>query len=359
MMDTTLLVVCLVNPHQALALNGPSWTALISAARRERLLGSLAAKIKDAGLLAALPERARHNLEDGVGNASFMALKLLWEVDRLSVALASLKCPVILLKGAAYIAAGLHAGEGRLAADIDILVPRSWLGPVEEALEQEGWAFLPHNAYDDHYYREWMHELPALRHTERGTELDVHHTIVPLTTRIKPDAEALIEAAVSIGAGPLKMLCPADMVIHNIVHLFLDGDFGLGLRSLWDLRQLLIEYGEQPNFWTHLVERSKRHNVERPVAYALACVEKIFSTPVDKGALATLKQSLPSLPQRFLMQWLLLTSLRAGRGRASLVVEGVRWCLYVRGHWLKMPPLLLARHLWTKWRLRKQSPVAG
>jgi len=27
-----------------------------------------------------------------------------------------------------------------------------------------------------------------------------------------------------------------------------------------------------------------------------------------------------------------------------------RFAFYVRSHWLRMPPAMLARHLWTKWR---------
>ena len=26
------------------------------------------------------------------------------------------------------------------------------------------------------------------------------------------------------------------------------------------------------------------------------------------------------------------------------------FAFYLRGHWLRMPPLMLVRHLWTKWR---------
>ena len=42
--------------------------------------------------------------------------------------------------------------------------------------------------YDDAYYRRWMHELPPLIHRERDRMIDVHHTILPLTARITPDA---------------------------------------------------------------------------------------------------------------------------------------------------------------------------
>jgi hypothetical protein len=35
-------------------------------------------------------------------------------------------------------------------------------------------------------------------------------------------------------------------------------------------------------------------------------------------------------------------------GRPSRKVT--RLGFYVRSHWLRMPPAMLARHLWTKWR---------
>ena len=29
----------------------------------------------------------------------------------------------------------------------------------------------------------------------------------------------------------------------------------------------------------------------------------------------------------------------------------LRFAFYVRSHWIRMPPFMLARHLWTKWRM--------
>ncbi len=55
--------------------------------------------------------------------------------------------------------------------------------------------------YDDLYYRQWMHELPPLVHGERGRMVDVHHTILPLTARPTPDAQALIADAEGWTAG--------------------------------------------------------------------------------------------------------------------------------------------------------------
>ena len=58
------------------------------------------------------------------------------------------------------------------------------------------------DGYDDAYYRRWMHELPPLIHRTRDRMIDVHHTILPLTARPRPDAAALIAASVALDERP-------------------------------------------------------------------------------------------------------------------------------------------------------------
>lgn len=80
-----------------------------------------------------------------------------WYLLRL---LSDLDVPVIFLKGAAYALADLDVAKGRMATDIDILVPEDAIGDVEARLQQAGWASMKTNEYDDSYYRQWMHEIP-------------------------------------------------------------------------------------------------------------------------------------------------------------------------------------------------------
>ncbi|HPZ83074.1 MAG TPA: galactitol-1-phosphate 5-dehydrogenase, partial [Thermogutta sp.] len=49
--------------------------------------------------------------------------------------------------------------------------------------------------FDQLYYRRWMHELPPLIHAERDRMIDVHHAILPLTHRIRPDMAAMLADA--------------------------------------------------------------------------------------------------------------------------------------------------------------------
>ena len=248
-------------------------------------------------------------------------------------ALAPLGVPVVLLKGTAFAAAGLSAGRGRAIGDLDVLVPREALGAVEAALLGAGWEWVKPDPYDDDYYRRWMHELPPLIHVERDRMIDVHHTILPPTARPTPDARALIADAVPLGNG-LSVLAPADMIVHAAAHLFADGDLAGGLRNLWDVRCLVEEFGRGG-----LEERARLHDLRREVARALRLVRDLFETEVPGWVGAG--RAFDSLYRRRLLA-------RDGWGRP--IRPATRGGFYVRSHWLRMPPHLLARHLWIKWR---------
>jgi hypothetical protein len=326
-----LLVTALRDPASVAALSASDWTALLTAARAERLLGSLAHRLDPA----AMPPAVAAICADARAGAEQERRAALWEAEMARRALAPLGMPVVLLKGTAFVAAGLDAGQGRSIGDLDILVPRAALDAVEEALLAAGWEWVKEDAYDDAYYRRWMHELPPLIHAERDRMIDVHHTILPLTARPTPNAAGLIADAVPLANG-LSVLSPADMIVHAAAHLFADGDLAGGLRNLWDIDRLLREHAGAA-FWTTLRERADRHHLRRPVERAARLANDLYGTPIPESW--RIRNSLDPLFRRRLL-------VRDGWGR-----EGhpfTRLAFYVRSHWLRMPPLMLARHLWTK-----------
>lgn len=339
-MSAALLVAVLRDPAQALALDGEGWTRLFAAARGERLIGTLAHR-RD-GL--AVPDRAALILADAHADAQTERRQALWEADRAAAALARLDVPMILLKGTAYVAAGLRAGVGRSIGDLDILVPRAALDEVETRLLAAGWEWVKPDPYDDAYYRRWMHELPPLIHRDRDRMIDVHHTILPLTARPRPDAAAMIADAVELGNG-MRVLCPEDMICHAAAHMLADGGLEGGLRNLWDIHCLLGEFGESDGFWPGLHARAERHQLVSVVHLAGRLAHDLYGTVIPESWAVGGNSD-------FLFKARLLS--RDGWGR-----EG-RWLLgqgfYVRSHLLRMPPMMLARHLWTKWR-RGYRPV--
>ena len=328
-MGGALVARTLAAPETALGLDAQGWTALLTAARAEQLLGTLAHRLD--GL--ALPTAAVPILADARDLALQQRRAALWEAEMARRALAPLGVPVVLLKGAAYAAAGLLAGQGRSIGDLDLLVPRAALADVEAALLNHGWEWVKPDAYDHAYYRRWMHELPPLIHRERDRLIDVHHTILPLTARPTPDAAALIADSVALENG-LRVLSPADMIVHAAAHLFADGDLSGGLRNLWDIRCLIAEFGDE-----RLTEHARRHELEPALARAVRLVDTVFGEAPARAA------------DRSYVHRLLA---RDGWGRATR--PATRLAFYMRSHWLRMPPAMLARHLWTKWRRSSSSP---
>jgi hypothetical protein len=324
-----LLAQALRDPASTANLSAAEWTALFAVARAEQLIGTLAHRLDGLGMPAA----AARILADARASAADQRRAALWEAEAARRALAGVDAPVVLLKGTAYAAAGLNAGEGRSIGDLDILVPRGSLDAVERALLAAGWEWVKPDPYDDAYYRRWMHELPPLIHRERDRMIDVHHTILPLTARITPDAGALIANSIALENG-LRVLSPEDMICHAAAHLFADGDLAGGLRNLWDIHCLIGEFGV-----AGLVDRARRHGLSAAVARAARLAHALYATPVSE------RWRKLSYTDRLYRRRLLA---RDGWGRPTRRLT--RFGFYLRSHWLRMPPTMLARHLWTKWR---------
>ncbi len=327
-MSGPLLARALRDPMAVEAPGRGGWTGLLAAARAEQLIGTLAWRVE--GLV--MPDAARRVLEDARATVEQGRLVALWEAEMARRALAATGMPVMLLKGTAFVAAGLSAGQGRQIGDLDILVPRDRIDEAEAVLIAAGWEWVKPDPYDDDYYRRWMHELPPLIHRERDRMIDVHHTILPLTARITPDAAALIVSGVPLENG-LLVLPPEGMLVHAAAHLFADGDLQGGLRNLWDIRCLTDEFGDEA-FELKLAACAAQHGLTREVERALRLSSHLFG----EGAGLT-------LADRFYARRLLA---RDGWGRPTRKLTELAF--YLRGHWLRMPPLMLVRHLWTKWR---------
>lgn len=323
-MSAALLVRVLRDPAQAGWLDAEGWNRLLAAARAERLIGTLAYRLDDV----AVPDSARLVLTDAKRDTAREGQQALWEADRAADAMRALDVKPILLKGTAYVAADLRAGQGRFIGDLDILVPRDAMPAVERALIAAGWEWVKEDPYDDAYYRQWMHELPPMIHVERDRMIDVHHTVLPLTARQTPDAAAMIADAISIANG-LYILSAEDRIVHSVAHMLADGDMQGGLRNLWDIHCLLPDADPAA-----LEARAAHHGLARHVGQARRLAGALYGD----GARLTLWDRL--------VRARLLARNGWGQESRKLLV----FAFYIRSHWLRMPPAMLMRHLWTKWR---------
>jgi Uncharacterised nucleotidyltransferase len=340
------LLDALTDPEQLRELSLAEWNELIPQARHALLLGRLHALILQYDLLEILPEQPLNHTLSAYLASEKQRSTTLWEVIKLGRALNSLDVPVVLLKGGAYIQAELSMSNGRLLSDIDILVPREELEDIEKNLHSRGWRSSKKDDYDDRYYREWMHEIPPLKHITRGSFLDVHHTILPPTAKYKPAPEKLLEAAREISPG-IYTLGPVDMVIHSATHLFHEGDFDHGLRDILDLHGLLNHFGEsETGFWDELVPRALELDLINPLYYALHYCSLILETNIPEVVLQQAEKGKPNPLMSWVMDWLFMRALRPDHPSCDLPFTGLaRWLLYIRSHYLRMPLRLLIPHL--------------
>jgi hypothetical protein len=354
-----ILVSVLRDPGLLPGLRLADWDLLLRQSTSANLSPTLLALIEEHGLLDAVPAQPRAHLDWVRALATRHRQAVGFEVECIQAALARVDgvAPLLLLKGAAYATAGLRAGAGRLFGDIDIMVPQARLDDVESALMLHGWASSQTDAYDQRYYRQWMHELPPMQHVRRQSSVDVHHAILPQTAPVHPDPALLRAAAVPLRHAPgLATLAPADMVLHSAVHLFFDGEFDKGLRDLLDLHFLFLEFGARAGFWEALPARARALELERPLFYALRYSRRLLGTPVPDTMLDALAAAAPNRALLAVMDALFERALLPMHASCSDAFSGVaRFALYVRGNWLRMPPLMLARHLFHKAFLSKKQ----
>jgi hypothetical protein len=339
--DYALLLRVVQDPLLLRSLSPSELARAIDAADRGRLLGWLIEQadlhVRDCDLPGWLVDR----LITARALAREYERAVRWEINRIDRALSWAGEPWVLLKGGAYIAAGLPPGRGRRVADIDVLVPRDHLRDAEAALLEHGWAFKPLNAYDERYYREWMHELPPMVHSERRSVIDLHYAILPRTSRLQPSSTRLIDASIDVGAG-IRVLFPAHMVLHAAAHVFHDGEIAGAIRDIVDLDALLRVFGERSEFWEDFVREAQALALTRPAYYSLRYTQRLLGTPVPADVCTATLAWAPRASVRLLMDALVERTVSRETGALPSVCA---YALYVRSHWLRMPPLLLARHL--------------
>jgi hypothetical protein len=353
-----LTISVLMDLSQLRLLTLLEWDLLIRQSRRANLLATLAYQIKENKLMGIVPTGPRYHLLSALKLAERQEVALRWEVECIQTAFAERRIPVILLKGAAYVVSGKSPSKGRMFSDVDVIVPKELIDDAEIALLIHGWQAEHHDEYDQRFFRKWMHEIPPLRHIRRGTTIDVHHTILPETARVKVNTAALLDGVVRAnGTQDFLVLRPPDMLLHSATHLFHEGEFDNGLRDLFDLDALLREFGAENGFWDGLVPRAVNLGLTRPLYYALRYTSAMLGTPVPANVVQAALVGRPPALVAKIMDICYLRALRPMHpSTASFGNWAARFALYVRSHWIRMPVHLLAYHLGRKAFIRTKKP---
>lgn len=336
-------------------------------ARAGRVLGSALYVLRDFALEDAVPPEGRWFLKSAEVNAQRGRRQTLWEIECIHRALflnpliamgigknGDEKFPIVLLKGAAYQAADLPWGRGRLSVDVDILTPESCISRVETGLSLAGWQTEKKSKYDDHYYRDWMHEIPPMVHRDRATTLDVHHTILPRTGHFKVDADLLFDSLTPV-SDDIYILSPCGMLLHSVVHMLVDGELNNCMRDLLDIAAMFRYFPTQdPEFFEKLRNRTIQLKLQRPLYYAVTLTHRLLGTEFPAEFLKEVPRFGGNIFVRTVMFRMISRTLEPEiSGEERFRTSFSRLILYIRSHLLRMPLHILIPHLWTKYWNRR------
>src|SRR3546814_15183854 len=104
-----------------------------------------------------MPAGVARIMEDARASAAQGQIAALWEDEMARRVLAPLDCPVVMIKGTAFAAAGLSAGVVRSIGDLDLLVPRGRSAAVDVAPLGPGWGLCKPEPKDEVAYLVMTH----------------------------------------------------------------------------------------------------------------------------------------------------------------------------------------------------------
>lgn len=342
----------LLQPELGLRWTLAEWDRVIRLSRRMRLLGRLAEALLAHDLLGRVPAAPRRHLVAMIHVSRWRTASLRWAALRVADTVADAAGPLVLLKGAAYLATDLPIAAGRLPSDLDILVPRAGLATAQARLQDDGWTSAPLDEHDRRYYDEWSHEVAPMTHPVLSLELDLHHNILPPVAAHHVDADPLLARLHPSGWERWQVLQPVDQVLHSAAHLFFDSDFTDRVRDIVDLDGLLRHHGAAPGFHDALLSRAHELRLQEPLALAVHFAQAWLATPLPAEWVRSVRRAGPRPARAAWLLPLYRAALEPPEADAAAAISQrlSAMALLARYHWNRLPLRLLVPHLWHKWR---------
>ena len=245
----------------------------------------------------AVRERLHRCLVDGT--ASHLILSA--ELGRLLERFESERISVIPLKGP-VLAETLYPHPAlRPCSDLDLLIRRESLRPVDDLLQRLGYSRLA----DAHSFQfDLAYDRATLYEGTAGVRVDLHWGLVSDPRYSWNEAEGLTvwdrAIPIRVAGRDALGLCQEDLVLYLAVHLAVHHGLA-GLLWYWDLALILDRWGGKLD-WQALIARASRWRVRAALYFALLGLEMLFGASAPAAAMARIE---PPGPRAAVVGWLL------------------------------------------------------
>lgn len=364
----TILNRLLKDPALATDMTIAQWEMCIRQALVSNMTGRLWYILQQAQVTDAIPHKVQLHFNTAQIKADCQSRDITFEVQQLTQCLAEIGVEPVFLKGAAYVIAK-SAHQGRICNDIDILVAPDKLQATERQLGKEGWISEDINAYDDQYYRKWMHELPPMVHLNRQTTLDVHHHLLPKTVKNSFNIDLMLNAAqtfdfvTDVQTIRIKTLSSVDRILHSCCHLFTEGNLDKGLRDLTDIQIMLKDlhqkHGQEAS--SLLIKRAFELGLDDQLMLATRYIARLLANQIDLSAYLEFNwlTSPFSSIRNAILDWcykrLFIPHHHKVKGVSFYFADAI---ILLRSHLQKMPMRMLIPHLGIKCWLGVKEAIA-
>jgi hypothetical protein len=340
-----LVIRIYVFPQSSAELSFEQWQNLVLILRHQQLLACYSARFKQAGNFDSIPTRVKRHFLNADVIAANHKQQVQFEAAELQRDLSEKGRDLIFLKGAGYTLSNAKVCEGRIYNDIDLLTDKQSVSDLEKKLCMLGWLSQKLTSHDEKYYRKWAHEIPPLRHGKRGTIVDIHHNIVPIISGRHIDVDLFVKHSVKTAEGFQVLSFPA-MTLHSLIHLFFNEEVKKGYRDLIDIHTLMTSNNNK-EFWLTLIRLSKETGFGLELFLACRYTQRFLSTQIPEYVVSEISQFQPW--NIGLLDFIYNKTLKPNHPICQSTFFGLaEFLVLIRGHFQKMPPHILAYHLFTK-----------
>lgn len=308
-----ILLECLhlsrpIDKNKLAQLSLADWDCLFNLSVEQRVTSLLYARLKAQAAQSVVPAGVWEQLAGQSKSAATWNLVLQREFNRVAIALTEAGIPVIVLKGM-HLASLVYANLSlRTMGDLDLLVPLADVFRAAKILQTLGYQ-SPRDLSTLELEFAMAHHLPDMVKDNRfHVELHAHLTLPYIAYAVDTQVWWDNAVTVQIAGVTVKVLDPADLLLHLGIHISYQHQLKTDLRHYYDLAVVLQFLGDKLD-WAEVVARARSRGWQRGIYLVFRMAEVLFGLVLPQEVMQALSdEEVQLLPIEFALTEMWLSS---------------------------------------------------